>query len=64
MIMWKKMGADYTIDYNSEDVGKKVMEITNNEGVDAWIENASADSGAVGLKCLSFAGEYVSIAGH
>jgi len=59
----KSLGATHVIDYNKDDVKAKVMEITNNEGVDAWIENVSAESGDIGYSCLSFAGEFVSIAG-
>jgi len=59
----KSLGATHTIDYNKEDVGKRVMEITNNEGVDAWIDNVGSDSADVGVKSLSFAGEIVVIVG-
>jgi NADPH:quinone reductase-like Zn-dependent oxidoreductase len=59
----KSLGATHVIDYNNEDVKQRVMEITDNEGVDAWIENVDAESGAIGLKCLSFSGEFVCIGG-
>ncbi len=34
----REAGADHTIDYKREDVGERVMEITNKRGVDAVIE--------------------------
>jgi NADPH:quinone reductase len=34
----REVGADHTIDYKREDVGERVMEITNKRGVDAVIE--------------------------
>jgi NADPH2:quinone reductase len=34
----RKAGADHTIDYKREDVGARVMELTDNAGVDAVIE--------------------------
>jgi len=34
----RKAGADHTIDYKREDVGARVMDLTDNAGVDAVIE--------------------------
>lgn len=34
----RDLGADHTIDYKREDVGERVMEITDRRGVDAMIE--------------------------
>jgi len=34
----REAGADHTIDYNRENIGDRVMEITRNQGVDAAIE--------------------------
>jgi hypothetical protein len=33
----KSLGATDPIDYTKEDVKKRVLELTNNIGLDAWI---------------------------
>eukprot|EP01114_Cavostelium_apophysatum_P021496 TRINITY_DN751_c0_g1_i3.p1 TRINITY_DN751_c0_g1~~TRINITY_DN751_c0_g1_i3.p1 ORF type:complete len:332 (+),score=48.25 TRINITY_DN751_c0_g1_i3:180-1175(+) len=57
----KKLGADHVIDYNTEDIEKRVKEITNGKGVDAWIDLVGPDSVAYGTKCLAFNGQIVNI---
>jgi threonine 3-dehydrogenase len=49
----KKMNADHVINARYEDVEKKVLEITNNEGVDVFLEMSGAESSfEKGLKLL------------
>jgi NADPH:quinone reductase-like Zn-dependent oxidoreductase len=59
----KKLGVHHVIDYTSENIEERVMQITDNVGVDAWIDTVGPDSVAQGIKCLAFAGEIVSIVG-
>ncbi len=40
----RKMGADVTINARREDVVARVMELTEGEGVDAWLEMSGAPS--------------------
>lgn len=59
----KQLGAHHVIDYNTENIVERVQQITNNVGVDAWIDTVSDVSAAQGLQCLAFAGEMVCIVG-
>ena len=60
----KQAGATHVIDYKSEDVPARVMEITGQEGVDAVLDCVSADSAKeCTVKCLGFNGAIVSIVG-
>jgi len=38
LVMSSRLGADYTIDFHSEDPVKRIMELTDGRGVDAAIE--------------------------
>jgi len=60
----RKLGADHVIDYTKEDVKARVMEITNNRGVDVWVDVIGSDSADVGLKCLAFGGALVVVQGN
>eukprot|EP01029_Cantina_marsupialis_P017821 TRINITY_DN40197_c0_g1_i1.p1 TRINITY_DN40197_c0_g1~~TRINITY_DN40197_c0_g1_i1.p1 ORF type:complete len:341 (+),score=94.67 TRINITY_DN40197_c0_g1_i1:98-1120(+) len=59
----KSLGADFIIDYTKEDVQKRVMELTNGEGVDRWMDCVGPASCIMGLACLSYQGELATIAG-
>mmetsp|Transcript_40930 Transcript_40930/g.36296 ORF Transcript_40930/g.36296 Transcript_40930/m.36296 type:complete len:118 (-) Transcript_40930:51-404(-) len=37
------------------------MELTGGLGCDAWIENVSPEQGDIGIQCLGYAGQFVSI---
>ena len=54
----RKMGADVTINARTEDVVKRIMELTDGEGVDAWLEMSGAPSAiAQGFEVLKPGGE-------
>ena len=55
------MGATDPIDYNSENVKERILALTNNLGVDAWIDNVGKESTELGLECLAHSGELVVI---
>jgi len=57
----KKLGATHTIDYNQEDVLKKCMELSDNEGVDIFIDNVGGDNRKTGADALTFGGELVIV---
>jgi NADPH:quinone reductase-like Zn-dependent oxidoreductase len=57
------LGADYVIDYRTEDVTAKVMEITGGLGVDAVVDAVSRQSATDSLNMLGFLGHLVHIAG-
>jgi NADPH:quinone reductase len=59
----KSLGADHVIDYNSEDVVARVMEITNGQGVDAVVDAVSRASSTESLDALGYMGHIVHIAG-
>ncbi len=40
----RKMGADVTINAKTEDVVQRILELTDGEGVDAWLEMSGAPS--------------------
>eukprot|EP01029_Cantina_marsupialis_P001371 TRINITY_DN111507_c0_g1_i1.p1 TRINITY_DN111507_c0_g1~~TRINITY_DN111507_c0_g1_i1.p1 ORF type:complete len:358 (-),score=86.69 TRINITY_DN111507_c0_g1_i1:188-1261(-) len=58
----KSFGADYIIDYKTEDVQKRVMEITNGKGCNRWMDCVGSTTGNIGLKCLAYEGELACIA--
>ena len=55
-----KNGCDYIINYSSEDVVKKVMEITNNSGVPVVYDGVGKDTFKTSIDCLSKRGMFVS----
>jgi len=59
----KSLGADITIDYNSENVTERIMEETEDEGVDLIVNTISSDEATEDLKRLSFSGQLAYIAG-
>lgn len=59
----KSLGADHVIDYRSEDMKARVMEITNGRGVDAVVDAVSRQSATDSLDALAFMGHIVYIAG-
>ena len=59
----KSLGADHAIDYNSEDVVKRIMEITNGRGVDRVLGAVDVNTANHGLEVLAFRGGIACVAG-
>ena len=59
----RKLGAAVAIDYNTEDIGARVREITDGRGVDGIVDTVSSASATAGLDWLAFGGEIVCING-
>ena len=47
-----------------QDIEKRVKEITNGRGVDAWIDVIGTDSADAGLKSLAYGGSIVIVEGN
>jgi NADPH:quinone reductase-like Zn-dependent oxidoreductase len=56
----KKLGADFVIDRNTEDITSKVLEITNQVGVDAVIDHVGAKTWPVSLEVLKVKGRIIA----
>ena len=54
-----EMGVQHCIDYNDEDVYKKVMEFTKNRGVDLIIDPVGGENWKISYKCLSKMGKLI-----
>lgn len=59
----RSLGADYVIDYSTEDVRAKVMDITNGHGVDAVLDTVGRDSATASLDMIAYNGHIAHIAG-
>ena len=59
-VLAKENGCDYVINYKSEDVVKKVMEITGGRGVRVVYDGVGKDTFNISLDCLSNRGLFVS----
>ncbi len=57
----RALGADHIIDYQTEDVAARVLEITKGRGVDIVIDTLGAESAALGLKLLAFNGHLMCV---
>ena len=57
----KKLGATHVIDYNQEDVVKRSLELSDNEGVDIFIDNVGSENRKMGADSLTFGGELVVV---
>jgi len=57
-----KMGADYAIDYKTQDFGDEVKRITNKRGVDVILDMVGGDYVERNLKCLAVEGRLSQIA--
>jgi NADPH:quinone reductase-like Zn-dependent oxidoreductase len=57
----RQLGADAAIDYRSEDVRARVMQITQGRGVDAVIDTLGRQSATEALTMLAFGGQLVCI---
>lgn len=55
------LGADYIIDYQTENVRERVFELTQNRGVDAIIDTVSQDTTTEGLEMIAFGGQIACV---
>jgi len=58
--MAKKNGCDFVINYRKEDFDKKVLEITENKGVDIVYDGVGKDTFEKSINCLKVRGMMVS----
>lgn len=56
----ESLGATHAIDYSTEDVVQRTLELTDQEGVDAFIDNTGIDTINWAMKVLSNGGDYVT----
>ena len=56
----KKNGCDFVINYRKEDFDKKVLEITENKGVDVIYDGVGKDTFEKSINCLKVRGMMVS----
>ena len=54
----KDVGADFVINYNEEDIGKKVMEITEGNGADVIFDHVGTDFWNQAISVLAPGGRY------
>ncbi|MBM7663954.1 NADPH:quinone reductase-like Zn-dependent oxidoreductase [Solibacillus kalamii] len=59
----KSLGADIVIDYRTEDVTKRILEETNEDGVDLIFNTISSAEATEDLQRLAFSGQLAYIAG-
>ena len=59
----RSLGADVAIDYKKEDVTKRIMDETDNEGVELIFNTISSEEATEDLNRLSFSGQLAYIAG-
>jgi NADPH:quinone reductase-like Zn-dependent oxidoreductase len=59
----KSIGADHAIDYNSEDVVARIMEITDGLGLDRVLGAVDANTADQGVKVLKYRGGLAAVAG-
>lgn len=60
----KELGADYVIFYKTENVHARILEITENTGVNAVLDTVSRDNATDSLKSIAFNGRIAFIAGN
>lgn len=60
----RELGADYVIFYKTEDVHARILEITENTGVNAVLDTVSRDNATDSLKSIAFNGRIAFIAGN
>ncbi|PZD97426.1 zinc-binding alcohol dehydrogenase [Paenibacillus sambharensis] len=57
------LGADVVIDYNSDNVHERIMELTNGRGVDCILNTVNRATAQADLSALAFGGQLTCIAG-
>jgi NADPH:quinone reductase len=55
------LGANHVIDYRTENVRKRVLELTQNRGVDAIIDTVSQATTTEGLEMIAFGGRIACV---
>lgn len=55
------LGADHSLDYRDPALREHIIELTNGQGVDAFIDAVGGDSTTLGLNVLAFNGSFVGI---
>jgi NADPH:quinone reductase-like Zn-dependent oxidoreductase len=58
------LGAEATVDYTSEDLTERVLELTGGRGVDVVMESVGGDVLAASLRALAKNGSVVTVGGH
>ena len=61
--LFHDLGANHVIDYQVEDVEKRVLDITAGRGVDYILDTVSSESATNALKMLAFGGAIACVAG-
>ncbi|WP_127493749.1 zinc-binding dehydrogenase [Paenibacillus glycanilyticus] len=59
----KALGADHVIDYQTENVYDRVMELTRGRGVDAVVDPVGRDNATASLDLIAYNGHIAHIAG-
>ncbi len=59
----QRLGADELIDYRSEDIAKRVSELTEGRGVDYILDTVGPESATESLEMLAFNGQIACVAG-
>ena len=59
----RELGAHHTFDYNTENVTKRVHEITNGRGVDIVINTVDSETATQDMERLAFGGHLACVAG-
>lgn len=57
----KKLGADFVIHYNDENVYDRIMKATNGRGVDYVINTVDSETATKDIDLLAFSGELVAV---
>ncbi len=55
----QKLGATHVVDYSSEDFVKRLQELSDNKGVDIFIDNVGFENRRIGLESLGYEGQLV-----
>ncbi|AFY57988.1 Zn-dependent oxidoreductase, NADPH:quinone reductase [Rivularia sp. PCC 7116] len=54
-------GADYAIDYKSEDIAQRVLELTDGKGADVILDTVGGDAFDASLNCINFEGRILAV---
>ena len=60
----RELGADETINYNENSIAERVLEMTDGEGADVFIEHVGGDKFMDSLRALRKDGRLVTCGGH
>jgi NADPH:quinone reductase-like Zn-dependent oxidoreductase len=59
----KELGVTHAIDYRNEDVVSRVLEITNQQGVEIGLDTVGAENDVITANSLAYEGQMAEIAG-